>query len=555
MAELRAYMLQRAKVPAKVHAMDAPHVPDRFGSVQSDRLSSSPPRVVLPRVDNHFAPHSGGHGDGSQAAIATSASKSSPGRRKSRPYNEPAAHKSTSSKHHVVPSNGSTKYHTARSISTIHGSTNAAVRRCRQTQFGAKASTSRDDYNSCAGTYKTTRSSRGSTLYADENGSVVSHASQTPNYGKVPRYLQKMKSDRVREKQRVEEEAEKIVPPHGFRQVSEEERLASLAHLAKQKEDLEAELFRRAPFRSETLGQQSRERKLNDSTKRVEEGIRLFSKEIVFIPADCEPLTSVLPPTRGKNESDDDDVSDAFHDEDSRHSPAKQHREPDSNAQARRIQNVTEFEEAHRRSTGDHERQIEKKGHDDLPTHKRQRAARPPPFASDDPQIPPPPPALKNRTHPFAYHDDVAPAPAPPPPLDRKPPCPPCGTMSPYRHRPQGQHSAHDDGVSAQPSPNRRRESPLRDDDSTMGSRNERVKANHRFEWEHHIDEGEDVPARKKESPPVTHADKGKNTVHYGVNDDNETSHEQMQRKGMGMEGRRIGQPPGGRSSICLQWD
>eukprot|EP00397_Hematodinium_sp_SG-2012_P057869 GEMP01072737.1.p1 GENE.GEMP01072737.1~~GEMP01072737.1.p1 ORF type:complete len:198 (+),score=31.38 GEMP01072737.1:314-907(+) len=93
--------------------------------------------------------------------------------------------------------------------------------------------------------------------------------------------------------------------------------------------------------------------------------------------------------------------------------------------------------------------------------------------------------------------------------------------------------------------------------DSTMGSRNERVKANHRFEWEHHIDEGEDVPARKKESPPVkkTHADKGKNTVHYGVNDDNETSHEQMQRKGMGMEGRRIGQPPGGRSSICLQWD
>jgi len=121
-----------------------------------------------------------------------------------------------------------------------------------------------------------------------DESSIATHHK---NYGKVPSYINKYRSE-VEEKIREEQtKKDEIISPKGFRRVSEKEKQNTINTLQEEKKEYEEELTRRQPFRTETLGQKNAERELHSNLKRVEEGLRLFSKDIVFVPEECEPIS------------------------------------------------------------------------------------------------------------------------------------------------------------------------------------------------------------------------------------------------------------------------
>jgi len=329
MAELRAYMLQRAKVSAKIHAMETElpsHAPSSVAETTSPRQ-----RLVLPKVDNTSQGNSTRNriGLGKRVSHSNRSGSGSVEQRKQRPYSEPtlkqnlgpkkqhgkkegasshdkrsassystaaptgsAAPTGTGSRYtHSTPNTGS-----GRGSRYIQGS-NAQEEEDRKLHEQQRRAAEKEREREMARQERTDqfaersekRMERRDRQQQSDAQSVVSV--RTVNYGKVPSYIQKMKSDRVRAIQEAEEEAERIVPPPGFRQVEEEERLGSLENLKQQKQELEDEIHRRAPFRPSTMGQKANERRLNDNLQRVEEGLRLFSKEIVFVPEDCPPMS------------------------------------------------------------------------------------------------------------------------------------------------------------------------------------------------------------------------------------------------------------------------
>ena len=104
------------------------------------------------------------------------------------------------------------------------------------------------------------------------------------DYGRVPAYLQErqmeMMTDRVRALAAKEKKA-----PRGMRQLDEEERLASLAMLERNKKEVETLIFK-LPFNCETVGQKRRKNELEMRLKEVEDGIKLFSRRIVYVKLD-----------------------------------------------------------------------------------------------------------------------------------------------------------------------------------------------------------------------------------------------------------------------------
>lgn len=501
MVDVRAYMMQRAKVPAKVHALDSfDEAP--CNSSQKTRAS---PRLVLPRVKGaQCRSHNGD--DSSVVAVLTSSRKNRDDP-KPRPYSEPVLdrnpHKSTSSRNVPKCASGPEKSASRNACSSTTGAENSNTAERRKASKGSKA---RSSGVGTSGPRKETP-----TVDTDlaAKGAPVAHA-RTPSYGKVPSYIRKMKQDKARDKALAEAEKDKIVAPPGYRQVSDEERTASLAFLRKQKADLDEET-QRAPFRVETLAQQNRERKRNDDIKRVDEGLRLFSKSIVFVPENCQPLTAMTGSSAGNSCPDADS------------------RQPSRQSNKQSSERTPSSEKRGRRSSKPRKEVDEPSSEEQKKRGRRSSKPRTTVEADSPPQHG----EHKKRTS-CPVHDDPS----------------PCGD---HVSKPCGIHG----NVSGPPSPNRKR--------ATGTQRDTKVK---RFEWEQHIDEedaGANSPASLVEVQKKASPAKAKNDVRENVgNSDRETvvnpkhghdsSEAQETRRAMGMEGRKVAQPPGGQSSVMFNW-
>ncbi|CAD7973023.1 unnamed protein product [Amoebophrya sp. A120] len=107
--------------------------------------------------------------------------------------------------------------------------------------------------------------------------------------GAIPRYLQKFKQEKEDELARQEAEANKIKIPDGYRLVGDKERILTLEWFATQLDEV-SEQMRKLPIRIETASQKKREKELVDKKERLEDGVQMFSKEIVVIPEGSSPV-------------------------------------------------------------------------------------------------------------------------------------------------------------------------------------------------------------------------------------------------------------------------
>ena len=104
------------------------------------------------------------------------------------------------------------------------------------------------------------------------------------DYGRVPAYLQERKMEMMTDRVRALAAKEKKAP-RGMRQLEEEERLESLAMLERNKKEVETLIFK-LPFNCETVGQKRRKNELEMRLKEVEDGIKLFSRRVVYVKLD-----------------------------------------------------------------------------------------------------------------------------------------------------------------------------------------------------------------------------------------------------------------------------
>ena len=103
------------------------------------------------------------------------------------------------------------------------------------------------------------------------------------DYGRVPAYLQERKMEMMTDEIRAMAAREKKKAPKGMRQLEDKERLSSLSILEQNKRDCEALIFK-LPFNCETVGQKRRKHELEMRLKEIDDGIKIFSRKVVYVP-------------------------------------------------------------------------------------------------------------------------------------------------------------------------------------------------------------------------------------------------------------------------------
>lgn len=106
-----------------------------------------------------------------------------------------------------------------------------------------------------------------------------------PSYGKVPKYLQNIKSELVNRKEDIERRAELAKVPYGMRLIPEEERVETLASLQKKKTEVYTALSK-LPITSTTPSMIRRKNDYEKQLTDLESAISTFSRKRVFLQID-----------------------------------------------------------------------------------------------------------------------------------------------------------------------------------------------------------------------------------------------------------------------------
>lgn len=112
------------------------------------------------------------------------------------------------------------------------------------------------------------------------------------NFGKVPNYIERIKSEmKVTEEKREEARAKAKMPP-GTRLMTEDERIQTLEELQKQKQSI-SELLFSLPLSLKTDALKNRKRELEAKLLEIERAVTTFSRKVVYIKEDCafDPAT------------------------------------------------------------------------------------------------------------------------------------------------------------------------------------------------------------------------------------------------------------------------
>lgn len=264
MPSVRDLMLNRAKVPAKVHAME------RFGPVPTPQQ----PGGAGPIVVKVAAGDQGDRAEVSKAPVREEASKP-PRPRPSGAASPPLA---------VGPRKAS------EARRPRPGSEPSGMRRTpSEPPQGRDSKVERGDEESRGGPKAKARAASASRAQISDPAPAVDRK----DVGKVPAYLKKRQEEMAEAKRQANRPVSPR-PPAGYRKVPEEEKESTLAVLRQRKLDVE-KAQRNLPFKIETLGQKQREKDLNDRMAHLDKLIGMFSKTLVFVPADAQPITASAP--------------------------------------------------------------------------------------------------------------------------------------------------------------------------------------------------------------------------------------------------------------------
>lgn len=115
-----------------------------------------------------------------------------------------------------------------------------------------------------------------------ENQKDANGGETRKGYGKVPKYLQRFNKEKEEQKIQKELDDEMAKCPPGTRKMPEGERQDMLVELKETKAKLEAEI-QKFPLSMKTMAIQKRKQEMEDQLGKVENSIKLFSRETVYV--------------------------------------------------------------------------------------------------------------------------------------------------------------------------------------------------------------------------------------------------------------------------------